>query len=99
MSLKNTTPPFLGNALIGACCALLISIPLAAYIASLMGDTYLIRVWIYGAFLLWVVTGAITIFFRTYKAEKNSISLRFIVLWFFSIWLWPLLLLVGKKRE
>ena len=98
MSLNDHSPTFLGNALIGACCAILISVPLSAYLASFLGDTYLVRVWVYGGFLMWVIAGAITIFFRTYKGEKNQLSIRFIVLWFFSIWLWPLLICFGNKR-
>ena len=99
MSINNHTPSFLGNALIGACCAILLSVPLSAYLASFLGDSYLIRVWVYGGFLLWVIAGAISIFFRTYRAETSQLSIRFIVLWFFSVWLWPILIYVGTKRE
>lgn len=98
MSINNQVPSFLGNALVGACCAILISVPLSAYFASFLGDTYLVRVWVYSGFLMWVIAGAMTIFFRTYKGEKNQLSIRFIVLWFFSVWLWPLLICFGKKR-
>ena len=98
MSINNHTPSFLGNALIGACCAILLSVPLSAYLASFLGDSYLIRVWVYGGFLLWVIAGAISIFFRTYRAETSQLSIRFIVLWFFSVWLWPILICVGTKR-
>ena len=90
---------FFGNALIGACLAILTSVPVSAYIAGFIGDDYQTRVLIYGGFLLWVISGAICIFFRTYKGEKNSLSLRFVILWFFSVWLWPILLWVTKDRE
>lgn len=99
MSLKNNEPSFFGNALVGACCAIGTSVPVSAYIAALIGDTYLVRVIVYGLILLWVICGAITIFFKTYKAETKKLSLRFIMLWFLSVWLWPLLLLFGKKRN
>ena len=99
MSLKNTEPTFLGNALIGACCAIGASVPLSAYIASFIGETYQIRVWVYGLTLLWVISGAITIFFKTYRSEHKGLSLRFIFLWFFSVWLWPLLIIFGQKRD
>lgn len=98
MSLNNQHPSYLGNALIGACIAILLSIPLSSYIASFLGDTYLVRVWIYGLFLLWVISGAITIFFRTFKSESQKISCRFILLWFISVWIWPLLIFLEKKR-
>ncbi len=99
MSLKNTEPSFFGNALIGACCAIGTSVPVSAYLAAFIGDSYQVRVIVYGLILLWVISGAITIFFKTYRAETRGISIRFIVLWFFSVWLWPLLLCFGSKRN
>ncbi len=94
----NQGSSFLGNALIGACCAIITSVPFSAYIASFIGDTYLVRVWVYGLMLLWVIAGAITLFLRTYKNETRKLSVGFIVLWFFSVWLWPLLLFFGSRR-
>lgn len=99
MSLKNSEPSFFGNALIGACCAVGTSVPVSAYLAAFIGDSYQVRVIVYGLILLWVISGAITIFFKTYRAETRGISIRFIVLWFFSVWLWPLLLCFGSKRN
>lgn len=99
MSLKNNEPSFFGNALIGACCAIGTSVPLSAFIASFIGDSYQIRVIVYGLILIWVISGAIAIFFKTYRSEKKRLSIRFIFLWFLSVWLWPLLLLFGKNRD
>ena len=81
--------PFLGNALIGACLAVFTSVPLSAYFASFLGDSYTTRVLIYGVTLLWVISGAITIFFKTYKSEGSKISIRFIFLWFLSGFISP----------
>lgn len=99
MSLKNDESSFFGNALIGACCAIATSVPVSAYIAAFLGDTYLVRVIVYGLTLLWVICGAIAIFFKTYKVERKKLSIKFMLLWFISVWLWPLLLLAGKSRE
>lgn len=99
MSLKNNEPSFFGNALIGACCAIGTSVPLSAFIASFIGDSYQIRVIVYGLILIWVISGAIAIFFKTYQSEKKQLSIRFIFLWFLSVWLWPLLLLFGQNRD
>ena len=99
MSLKDNEYPFFGNALIGACCAIAASVPVSAYVASFIGDSYEVRVMVYGAILLWVISGAITIFFKTYKSEKKRLSLRFILLWFASVWLWPLLVFLGQSRQ
>lgn len=98
MSLQNNEHSFLGNALVGACCAIGTSVPISAYVASFIGDTYLVRVIVYGLILLWVICGAIALFFKTYKSETKKLSLRFIFLWFLSVWLWPLLLIFGSKR-
>ena len=70
MSLQNNSPSYLGNALIGACCAILLSVPTSACLASFLGDTYLVRVWVYSGFLLWVIAGAMTIFFGRIKVKK-----------------------------
>ena len=99
MPFQNDEHSFFGNALIGACCAIGASVPLSAYIASFIGDSYEIRVWVYGLTLLWVISGAITIFFKTYRSEKKALSVRFMFLWFLSVWLWPLLLVFGHKRD
>ena len=72
MSIKNNESSFFGNALIGACCAIAASVPVSAYVASFIGDSYEVRVMVYGAILLWVISGAITIFFKTYKSEKKK---------------------------
>lgn len=90
---------FFGNALIGACTAVLLSIPLAAQCAFWAGDNYNTRVIIYSIFLLWIICGAVSIFLRTFKNEKSKFSIKFVLLWFLSVWLWPLLLLCGTKRN
>ena len=97
MSLPNTQQPYLGNALIGACLAILSSVPVSAYIGSLLGNTYLTRVLIYGLILLWIISGAICIFFKTYKNEHKKLSLKFVMLWFVSVWFWPLLIITNRK--
>ena len=76
MSLKDNESPFFGNALIGACCAIAASVPVSAYVASFIGDSYEVRVMVYGAILLWVISGAITIFFKTYKSEKKRLFIK-----------------------
>ena len=37
------------------------------------------------------VFGAILVYLKTWKAEKQPLSLRLILLWFLSVWMWPLL--------
>lgn len=102
MSLKQNKPGLIGPALIGACLAVVASVPLAAYVGSLFGDTYQARALTYCGLLLWAVIGAISIFFITKDAEQQSLEFKFILLWLVSAWLWPLLVvtwLIKRKRQ
>lgn len=92
MSL-HTPGPFFGSALAGACSAVVLSVPVAAWTARLLGDSYESRVTVYGCFLLWVIAGAVSVFIRTRKVERDGLTAGGILLWFASVWLWPLLLL------
>lgn len=96
--MYNQKPTFGANSLIGACIALLISLPIASLIGAYFGSTYNYRVLIYCCILGWNIVGALTIFIRTYKNESSSLSFRFIILWTLSIWLWPLLIMYGQRR-
>ena len=102
MSLQHPNPErgtFFGPALIGACLGIILSIPIAAYCAAWLGDTYHRRALIYCAFLLWCVVGAIIVFRKTYRAEKQRLSLIKIIQWCLSLWLWPLLILGSAVRR
>lgn len=86
-----STESVFGPALAGACIAVVLSVPAAALTAAVFGSTYKIRALIYCTFLLWAVIGAILVYLKTWKAEKQPLSLRLILLWFLSVWMWPLL--------
>ena len=90
---------FLGPALAGVCIAVVLSVPAAAALASLAGDSYNARVLVYCLMLLWIVTGSIVIFRRTWRGEKRTPTLARVLLWCASIWLWPLLILFGRSRS
>ena len=87
----NQPNQFFGPALAVACIAVVLSVPAAALTAAVFGSTYKIRALIYCTFLLWAVIGAILVYLKTWKAEKQPLSLRLILLWFLSVWMWPLL--------
>ena len=84
--------PLFGSALAGACIAVVLSVPAAAFAASLLGDTYRVRALIYCGFLFWAVAGAVVVYLRTWRSEREPLSATRILLWFASVWLWPLLL-------
>lgn len=105
MSLNGPGSPrhdsFFGPALAGVCIAVVLSVPAAAFTARFFGDTYSTRAAVYCGFLLWVVCGAAAVFLKTWRAEQGGLTPGRIVLWFVSVWLWPLLLAASaltKKR-
>lgn len=75
--------------LAGVVLAVVLSILVSATVAGHLGGEYSTRVWIYTAAVLWVIVGAVVVFMLTHKAETGTLSLRRVLLWTASIWLWP----------
>lgn len=98
MSL-NQKPSFSVAPVLGACLAVISSVPLTAFLASSFGDTYNTRVIIYAGTLLWVIIGALIVFSLTKKDKSAFVGFRFLALWFVSSWLWPVLLLTYLYRS
>jgi hypothetical protein len=90
----------LRHAIAGVALALLLSVPLAALAGRVLGDafgdSYGLRVAIYGALLLYVVVGAAVLFVKVAQHEKRPLSAGRVGLWLASLWLWPALL--GSRR-
>ncbi len=90
------------HALAGVGIAVLISVPVAAFagstLARLWGDDYSTRVTLYGILLLYVVIGAFVLFAKVARYETQPLSAGRVLRWLTSLWVWPLLLLVGKKK-
>ena len=90
----------LRHALAGVGLALLASVFLAAlagrWIGDLFGDSYGLRVGIYAALLLYVVIGAGVLFAKLARHETRRLTLQRTLLWWASLWLWPLLLAAGR---
>ena len=101
MSYGNDPLWKLRHALAGVALALLLSVPAAALAGSLLGDLfgggYGLRAGIYAALLLYVVAGAGVLFVRVARHETRPLSLGRVALWFFSLWLWPGLLLANRR--
>jgi hypothetical protein len=98
----------LRHALAGVGLALLLSVPLAALVGSVLGDwagpaesSYGWRAGVYGVLLLYVVVGAFVLFAKVARYETRPMSVPRVALWLASLWLWPALLVVarGKKGE
>jgi hypothetical protein len=86
----------LRHALAGLALALLLSVPLAALVArlagDLVGDSYGLRVALYGGLLVYVLVGTALLFVRVARHETRRLSAGRLLLWLASLWLWPLLL-------
>jgi hypothetical protein len=93
----------LRHALAGVSLALLLSVPLAALLGSLIGDavagSYGARVAVYSGLLLYVVIGAGILFVRVAQHETRPMTMQRVGLWWLSLWLWPALLMTGRTRR
>lgn len=93
----------LRHALAGVALALLLSVFTAAFAARWIGDAladrYALRAGLYGALLLYVVVGAFVLFARVARHETRPLSVRRVLLWWASLWLWPALWLARRRPE
>ncbi len=90
----------LRHALIGLGLALLLSVLAAALLGRVIGEAisgesggdYGSRVTVYGLLLLYVVVGAVVLFVKVARHETRPVSAGRVLVWFLSLWLWPVLL-------
>lgn len=91
----------LRHALAGLALALLLSVLTAAlagrFVADVVGGDYGMRVTVYGLLLLYVVVGAVVLFIKVAQHETRPLSAGRVFTWFISLWLWPALLLTGRR--
>lgn len=92
----------LRHALAGVGLALALSVPLAAWVGSVLGDwvgnSYEWRAGVYGALLLYVVLGAFVLFAKVARHETRPLAAGRVALWLASLWLWPALLFVARGK-
>ena len=67
----------------------MISAVAIAGVCSLLGDTYQTRLTIYGSILLWTAVGTGAVFFIMRKTTK-AFTPKSLFVWIFSVWLWPI---------
>jgi predicted anti-sigma-YlaC factor YlaD len=92
----------LRHAIAGVGLALLLSVFAAALAGRVVGDAlggdYGTRVLVYGLLLLYVVVGAVVLFAKVARHETRPLSFGRVATWFASLWLWPVLLVLARKR-
>lgn len=91
----------LRHALAGMGLALLLSVPLAAWLGSMIGDalggSYAWRAGVYAALLAYLVVGAAVLFAKVARHETQRIGPARLARWVASLWLWPALLAAARK--
>lgn len=88
-----------GPPLAGLLIAVVLSVLVAAMVAGQIEGTYQTRALVYTGFVLWVMLGAAVIFMLAHRGEAARLSIARVLLWAASIWLWPVFLLLSRRRE
>ena len=91
------------HAIAGVGIALLLALATSALagrvVGDLIGDSYALRAGIYSGLLLYVVVGAGVLFAKVARHETRPITLQRVMLWFASLWVWPALLVLARRRS
>jgi hypothetical protein len=91
------------HALAGVALALLLALLAAAVAGSVLGDVfgggYGLRAGIYAGLLLYVMVGAGVLFVKVARHETRPLSAGRVGLWFVSLWVWPALLVLARRRQ
>ena len=87
----------LRHALLGLVLALGLSVPLAAWLGSVLTDVFVdsygARVAVYSVLLVYVIAGAVMLFIKVAQHETRPLNAGRLFMWLASLWCWPLLLL------
>ena len=87
----------MGGTLVALLLAVVLSVILCAWLASLVPGSYRTRAVTYLVLMAWVLVGGALLFRATLRGESGSFTLGRLAKWMISIWLWPLLLF-GRRR-
>jgi hypothetical protein len=88
-----------GPPLVGVILAVVLSILVAAMVAGQLEGAYEKRALVYAGFVLWVLLGAAVVFILAHRGEAGRLSIARVLLWAASIWLWPVFVLLRRRRS
>jgi hypothetical protein len=88
-----------GPPLVGVILAVVLSILVAAMVAGQLEGAYERRALVYAGFVLWVLLGAAVVFILAHRGEAGRLSIARVLLWAASIWLWPVFVLLRRRRS
>jgi hypothetical protein len=88
-----------GPPLAGVILAVVLSILVAAMVAGQLEGAYERRALVYAGFVLWVLLGAAVVFILAHRGEAGRLSIARVLLWAASIWLWPVFVLLRRRRS
>jgi hypothetical protein len=88
-----------GPPLIGVIIAVVLSVLVSAMVAGQIDGTYERRAFVYAGFVLWVLLGAAVVFVLAHRGEAGRLSIARVLLWAASIWLWPVFLVLRRRRS
>lgn len=90
MSWQDNDPLFKHrHALVGALVAVVVSVVIAAFVAGSLPFDYPGRAWTYAGLVAWILVGAVLVLRATLGGERNRLTIRRLVIWIVTIWLWP----------
>ena len=69
----------------------------AKWVGDAFGGPYGTRVAVYLVLMVYVLVGAGVLFVKVAQHETTALSPRRVGLWLLSLWVWPALLLAGRK--
>lgn len=91
----------LRHAIVGVCLALVGAVLTAAlagrWLGDLIADEYSLRAGIYLGLMVYLLVGGGVLFARVARYETQPVSAGRVARWYVSLWLWPLLLLAGRR--
>jgi hypothetical protein len=79
--------------------AVVLSVLVAAMLAGQIDGEYQTRALVYAGFVMWTLFGAVVVFVLAHRGESGRLSIRRVLLWTASVWLWPVFLLLRRRRK